>query len=84
METSIILRKADKCNKEVTPKNGSGDKLLKSVIFIFLLSWTVLLSSCFVEGPPRPAHVRQVVIIEHHGQGEHHDNGWHRGHHDQR
>jgi hypothetical protein len=70
-----------------TPGIKCGNKLLKTIMLVFVLVSITLFSSCFVGGPPpRVGHVRSVEINTndngnsgHHG-GSHHDNGWHRGH----
>ena len=90
METSKILRESALSIKEVTSKKAIVGRVLKSVLFIVLLSWIMVLSSCAVEmrtprynpsGVVIESHVRvnrperrERIRIERHNRRMHHDD----------
>ena len=57
MITSKIIPRADICNHEERKKVRT-DKLIKSVLVVFIFSWIFLLQSCaiFVGGPGHGRH----------------------------
>jgi hypothetical protein len=86
MKTLKILPLSDMTNHQVTTiKTGAG-KILKSILFIFMLFYITLLSSCMFPGPGRERHQgnERHGNNERHGDNERHDNGEHRGNDDHR
>ena len=65
--------------KETPIESGSG-KFRKIILFIFMLSWMVVLSSCFVRGPGHEGHNERH---EHHDSHDSHEHNDHDDHHDQ-
>lgn len=75
MKTSGIIPLSDQINgKENRIKTISGN-LLKAALFVFLISWVSILSSCRVEATATPRYNRQGVIIERHTYRDRHDRG---------
>jgi hypothetical protein len=65
METSKILQESDLSINGVTSKKAIVGRILKSVLFIFLLSWIMVLSSCAV-GIRTPQYHTSGVVVESH------------------
>jgi|GEM_PF-5960707 len=59
-------------------KKTTTENIFRFLLFIFMLSWAALLTSCFVAVPVSRHPPRPGVIIEQNGH-EHHDNGRHEG-----
>ena len=78
MKTSTILCQEDKSNIEEMPKKARAGKLLKYLLFIFMLVQIFVFYSCAVE-MRTPRHVRTGVIIQGTDGGDRHDNGNHNG-----
>ncbi|MEI7663922.1 MAG: hypothetical protein WCK34_17070 [Bacteroidota bacterium] len=77
MKASNYLLHADICIIEEKQKRTALGNIAKFLLFIFILSWAAMLTSCMVALPRHPP--RPGVIIEQHDNGGHHDNGKHKG-----
>ena len=58
---------------------GTGNRIRTSIMIIFMLAWSALLTSCMVAVPVPRHPPRPGVIIEMDDHGGHHDNGRHNG-----
>ena len=82
MKTSKILLPADKSNNEITRIKVRKPKVLTSILVIFVLTWIILLSSCYAT-VRTPRQNRDGVVIEQKDRVERHDRRWRREHRDQ-
>jgi hypothetical protein len=78
MKTFNCIQQAEKADYEEIGKKSGAGKFLKLVLFLFMLSWMVVLTSCFVRGP---GHERHEDRNEHHGDNDHHDHHDNDDHH---
>lgn len=80
MKSSKILLSSENGQNEETLNKGIKRTLLKSLIFMFLLSSVMLFSSCYATvKTPRYHRPRHNVVIVESDNGGHHDNGNHYG-----
>jgi hypothetical protein len=76
MKTSNIIYQAEINGIKENPVKVGSRRFSKIILFIFMLSWMTVLSSCFVRAPGHEGHDDRH---EHHDSHEHHD---HDDHHD--
>ena len=69
MKTLKIHHRGDNKNEEELQKKDKGSKTVKSLIIISVLSWIILLTSCF----PLFRHSDREGRRHHNERQEHHD-----------
>ncbi len=79
MESVDMYMTVDHNHHEVLQTKVTAGNLFKFLLFIFMLAWTILLTSCMVTVPVPRHPPRGGVMIEMNDYGGHHDNG---NHHD--
>ena len=79
MEPINILHLVEPSAGTEKQKKTTTETIFRFLLFIFMLSWAALLTSCFVAVPVSRHPPRPGFIIEQNGHDEHHDNGRHEG-----